>query len=114
MDISVSQNNEVVILNLSGKIMGGPDGTLMNDKLHELLDEEKKFVVIDLKEVSLMNSSGLGMLIGGLTTMRNNGGNLKLACVTNKIESLMTITKLNKLFESYETVDEAVKSFDFS
>lgn len=114
MDFSVSQNGKVIVLNLSGKIMGGPDGTLVNDKLNEFLDEGKKFVVVNLKEVRLMNSSGLGMLIGGLTTMRNNGGNLKLACVTKKIKSLMAIAKLNKFFESYETVDKAVSSFDFS
>jgi anti-sigma B factor antagonist len=58
-----------------------------------------------------MNSSGLGMLIGGLTTMKKAEGHLKLANVTEKIESLLIITKLIKIFESYDSVDEAVKSF---
>jgi anti-sigma B factor antagonist len=58
-----------------------------------------------------MNSSGLGMLIGGLTTMKKAEGHLKLAKVTDKIESLLIITKLITIFEFYETLDEALKSF---
>jgi anti-sigma B factor antagonist len=58
-----------------------------------------------------MNSTGLGNLIGGLTTVRNAGGELKLAKVAQKIQSLLVITKLVTIFESYETVEEAIKSF---
>jgi anti-sigma B factor antagonist len=58
-----------------------------------------------------MNSSGLGMMIGGLTTMKKTGGNLKLARVTEKIESLLIITKLITIFEFYDNVDDAIKSF---
>ena len=59
-----------------------------------------------------MNSTGLGILISGLTTMRNNGGELKLANVTEKIQSLLTITKLITVFETFESVDQAVASFN--
>jgi len=59
-----------------------------------------------------MNSSGLGMLISGLTTMKRENGSLKLVNVTDKIESLLIITKLITIFESYESMDEAVKSFE--
>ena len=58
-----------------------------------------------------MNSSGLGMLIGGLTTMKKAEGNLKLANVTDKIQSLLVITKLITIFEFYNSVDEAAKSY---
>ena len=58
-----------------------------------------------------MNSSGLGILIGGLTTMRNSGGDLKLANITDRIQSLLMITKLLTVFETFETVEEAVQSF---
>ncbi|MCC7429354.1 STAS domain-containing protein [bacterium] len=111
MEISALEKNGVVVLSLSGKIMGGPDGTLLNDKMHELLDKNQKYVVVNLKEVNWMNSSGLGMLIGALTTMRANNGDLKLACITKKIESLMVITKLNKFFTTFETVEDALESF---
>lgn len=104
--------DDVVVLELSGKVMGGPDANLLSEKLHLLIDQNKPKVVADLGKVSWMNSSGLGILIGGLTTMRNNGGDLKLVNVTGKIESLLIITKLIKIFDSYKNVEEAVKSFN--
>jgi anti-sigma B factor antagonist len=101
----------IVVLELSGKIMGGPDASLLNDKLHELIEKGNAQVIADLGKVNWMNSSGLGILIGGLTTMRNNGGDLKLANITDKIQSLLMITKLLTVFETFDTVDKAVESF---
>lgn len=111
MKLTSREENGVVILEPKGKIMGGPDATILHDQLHDLIDQQKKRVVIDLSKVEWMNSTGLGILISGLTTLRNNGGELKLARVTDKIESLLTITKLITVFESFDDVEEAVKSF---
>ncbi|MBN1350639.1 STAS domain-containing protein [candidate division KSB1 bacterium] len=103
--------DDAVVLYLSGKIMGGPDAAILNDKLHELVEAGKTKVVADLSKVNWMNSSGLGILISGLTTMKNINGNLKLACLTERIKSLLMITKLITVFETYNTVDEAIASF---
>ena len=111
MNLKEKEIDGVVLLELSGKLMGGPDAALLSEKLHNLVDQKKTKVIADLGKVSWMNSSGLGILIGGLTTMRNSGGDLRLVNVTGKIESLLIITKLIKIFESYNTVDEAVNSF---
>jgi len=111
MTIKEREQGGVVILELTGKIMGGPDATLLNEKLHDLIDKAKSKVVADLAKVNWMNSSGLGILIGGLTTMRNNKGDLKLANVTERIQSLLIITKLITVFETFQSVDEAVASF---
>lgn len=111
MTLKEKEQDGVVVLELSGKIMGGPDATLLNEKLHELIDNGKSKVVANLAKVNWMNSSGLGILIGGLTTMRNNKGDLKLANVTDRIQSLLIITKLITVFSTYNTVDEAVASF---
>lgn len=111
MTVKEKESNGIVILELSGKIMGGPDASLLNDKLHELIDKSQTKVVIDLGGVNWMNSSGLGILIGGLTTMRNNKGELKLANVTDRIQSLLMITKLLTVFETHDTVDKAIASF---
>jgi len=111
MKLSHRETEGVIILEPKGKIMGGPDATMLHDLLHEFIDQNKKKVVIDLSKVEWMNSTGLGILISGLTTLRNNGGELKLAGVTEKIESLLTITKLITVFDNYDNVDEAVKSF---
>ena len=111
MKMEPRESKGVVILELSGKIMGGPDATLLNEKLHELIGSNKTKIVADLQKVDWMNSSGLGILIGGLTTMRNNGGDLKLANITDRIQSLLMITKLLTVFETFETVEEAIASF---
>ena len=101
----------VAIVELKGKLMGGPDSTALHDKIHGLIADGIHNVVIDLARTKWMNSSGLGALMAGLTTLRNAGGDLKLACVTQKIESLLVITKLITVFETFESVDRAVVSF---
>ncbi len=111
MKLSDYEKDGVAVLEPKGKIMGGPDATLLHEKLHELVEQSKKRVIIDLSKVEWMNSTGLGILISSLTTMRNNGGELKLANVTDKIQSLLTITKLVTVFEAFDSVDDAIKSF---
>lgn len=100
-----------VVIELKGNVMGGEDTKEFNELLHKFIEEDKKNIIVDLHDVKFMNSSGLGMLIGGLTTMKKVNGNLKLARVTDKIESLLVITKLITIFEFYKDVDEAVKSY---
>jgi anti-sigma B factor antagonist len=111
MKLASREAQGVVVLEPKGKIMGGPDATAMHELLHDLVAHDKKRVVIDLSGVDWMNSTGLGILISGLTTMRNAGGDLKLANVTEKIESLLTITKLVTVFETFDTTQSALDSF---
>ena len=99
------------ILHLEGKVMGGPDATMFHGKLHELVSGNKKQVVVDLAKVEWMSSVGLGMLISALTTVKNAGGELKLANVTESIKSLLTITRLVTIFETHDSVDAAIASF---
>lgn len=110
MKIKTYEKYNAVVIELKGDVMGGDDTKDFNQLLHKLIDEGKKNVIVDLSGVKFMNSSGLGMLISGLTTMKKENGNLKLANVGDKIESLLIITKLITIFETYESVDEAVKS----
>jgi anti-sigma B factor antagonist len=112
MKLSDREQDGVVILEPKGKIMGGPDASLLHEKLHECIELDKKRIVIDLSGVDWMNSTGLGILISSYTTLRNNGGMLKLANVTDKIQSLLTITKLVTVFEAYDSVDDAIASFE--
>lgn len=111
MKIKVSEKYEAVVIELKGNVMGGPEAQEFSDLLHKFLDEGKKHVVVDLASVKFMNSSGLGMLISGFTTMKNGGGALKLANATEKINSLLVITKLITIFENFDSIEEAVKSF---
>ncbi len=111
MRLSDRMVNDVAVLEPAGKIMGGPDATLLHEKLHEHIEKGVKKVVIDLTKVDWVNSTGLGILISALTTLKNNGGELKLANVTEKIHSLLTITKLVTVFETHESVEAAIETF---
>lgn len=111
MKLNTREENDIVVLEPTGKIMGGPDASLLHDKLYECIKADRKYVVVDLHGVEWMNSTGLGILIQGYTTLRNSDGKLKLARVTEKIKSLLTITKLGGVFESYDSVEEAIASF---
>ncbi len=102
--------DDIVVLNVSGKIMGGEETTMFHGKLHEYINQNKKNVVVDLSKVDWVNSVGLGMLISALTTVKNAGGRLVLANIT-KIESILTITRLISVFEHYDSREEALKSF---
>jgi anti-sigma B factor antagonist len=111
MKINLVEKYTAVVLELKGDITGTAKDQEFSDILHKLIAEGKKNIIIDLKETGFVNSSGLGMLIGGYTTIKNGGGDLKLANATQKIESLLVITKLTSVFTNYNSVDEAVKSF---
>lgn len=111
MKVKQVEKYGAVIIELKGNVMGGPEAQEFSDLLHKLLEEGKKNVIIDLAETKFMNSSGLGMLISGYTTVKNGGGSMKLANATEKIESLLVITKLITIFEHFTSVDEAVESF---
>ena len=111
MKLTDREIDNIVILEPRGKIMGGPDASLLHDKLYELIENDKKRIVIDLAGVEWMNSTGLGILISSYTTLRHHSGELKLANVTDKIQSLLTITKLVSVFDAHDSVESAVKSF---
>ncbi len=111
MQIKEKMDNEVAILTLKGDLLGEPDTANFRDKIHSLVNDEVKKVVIDLGGVNYMNSSGLGTIIAALTTMRNASGELRLARVGKKVQNLFVITQLVKVFDTYETVDRAIASF---
>lgn len=112
MKLTEREQDGVIVLEPKGKIMGGPDASLLHDKLYEFIEQDKKKFVVDLKDVEWMNSTGLGIIISGFTTLRNSDGTLKLANVTEKIQSLLVITKLQGVFEAFDSVDEAIQSFN--
>jgi len=108
MSYSSYEKNGNTIITLSGKIMGGPEATEINDQIHELIDQGSKKIIIDLNEVDWMNSSGLGILIAAITTLKNNGGALSLINVSERIMNLLKITKLSSVFTIYPDMDSAL------
>lgn len=111
MKVKTSEKYGALVVELKGNVMGGPETQHFHDVLHQAISDNKKNIVVDLSDVKFMNSSGLGMLISGFTSIKNAGGNMKLARATEKINSLLVITKLITIFEHFNSVDEAVESF---
>lgn len=111
MKIKEREQDGVAILELSGKIMGGPDSEKFSSTLKQLIHEEKTRVIVDLGKVTWVNSTGLGILISGYTTMKRSNGEMKLLNVSDRIESIFMVTKLASVFESYKDEDEAIQSF---
>jgi len=105
-------DGDIAILTLKGKMMGGPDMKELHDHIKGLMSDGVNKVVADLGKVKWLNSSGLGTLMGALTTLRNEGGDLKLAHTSDKINSLLMITKLMSIFETYDDVEGALKAFE--
>ena len=109
MKFDDSLQGEIVILDISGKIMGGEETTMFHGRIHEYLGRNKKKFVLDLAKTEWMNSVGLGMLISALTSVKNSGGRLVLANIT-KIESILTITRLITVFEHFDNREDAIKA----
>jgi len=112
MQIQIDKGSDVVRISLDGEMIGGPDATRLAETFHELIEDGHKKILMDMEKVSWMNSSGLGILIGGLTTLRNAGGDLKLLNLAKKIQDLLRVTKLLGIFEVYNNEEEAVASFN--
>jgi len=101
----------VAILEMSGKLMGGPDAETFNEILKTLIHEGCHNVIVSMERVKWVNSTGLGILISGYTTLKKNGGELKLLKVSDRIENIFIVSKLYTVFESFQDEDEAVQSF---
>lgn len=111
MKIKERKRDGVAILELSGKLMGGPDATTFGETLKTLIHEGTTNIIVDLGKVSWVNSTGLGILISGYSTVKKNGGELKLLHVSDRIESIFMVSKLHTVFTSYDDEDAAVQSF---
>ncbi|MBN2414581.1 STAS domain-containing protein [bacterium] len=111
MNAKVKMVDDVAVLTVKGNLMGGSETDSCHMKVKELLEEKTKKIVADLSHVKWVNSKGLGMLMACLTSSKNSGGVFKICGASEKVNSLLMITKLITIFECFDTVDEAVASF---
>lgn len=111
MQIDERTMKNVMILDLKGKLISGNGDALLKDKIHSLVHQGHKQVLLNLGDLSYMDSPGLGEIVAGYTTVSRAGGSLKLLNLTKRIQDLLTITKLLTVFETYQGEQEAVRSF---
>lgn len=111
MTIQQRQIGDVVVLDLDGRMTGGLDSEVFQNTVQSLIDNGKYKVVVNLQSVKWINSTGLGGLIAGFSALQKNDGRMKLLHVPERIESLLKITQLSTIFESFEHEEEAIASF---
>ncbi|WP_456443912.1 STAS domain-containing protein [Caldithrix abyssi] len=108
MQVKSNEIDGIIVLQVSGKIMGGPEAGQINDRIHELIEAGKTKLVIDMSALELMNSSGLGIFIGAVNTLKSNNGRLVMANVPERIQQLFKMTRLISIFIITESVEQAI------
>ena len=111
LDVKERQAGDVTILDMSGEVRIGEGAISLRDSIRSLADQGKKKVLLNLAGVKYMDSSGVGELIANYTTIKRQGGQLKLLNLTQKIQDLLAITKLLTVFDTYDSEAEALNSF---
>lgn len=111
LNIDTKESNGATVLTLTGRVTLGDESNQLRSKIKELLAQGKNRMVLDLGDTSYIDSAGLGTLVAAYTSARNGGGEIKLANVTKKFDELLNITKLVTIFDVYDSVADAVKSF---
>ena len=111
MKTSTRQVNGIVIVDLSGRITLGEGSVLLRDLVRDLVTKGQRKILLNLGDVTYIDSSGIGELVSAFTTVRNQGGELKLLNLTKKVHDLLQITKLYTVFDVKDDEAAAVAAF---
>jgi len=111
MKASTREIDGVTVMDLSGRITLGEGSVVLRDVVRDLLSKGKKKILANLADVNYIDSSGIGELVSAFTTVRNQGGELKLLNLTKKVHDLLQITKLYTVFDVKDDEATAIKSF---
>jgi len=111
LNISTRENGGVIVVDVTGKIALGETSANLHQELRELINSGKKDILLNLKDVTTIDSSGLGTLVASYTTAEKSGGTMKLVNLTDRATELMTITKLYTVFEIFDDERAALNSF---
>ena len=112
MPFPYDEINGIIVLHLKDKLMGGFECTEVKEEVHELINQGYKNLIVDFAKLYWSNSAGIGALISCYHNISKLGGQLKFARPTPKVQYYLQISKLDTVFEVYETIDKAVASFD--
>ena len=111
MDINLRANGKVTILDLQGNLTIGAAEETLRQRVEELVTDNQKYLLINLENVPMIDSSGIGSLVKSFTHAKNKGGKLKLLKPTRLARQLLSITGLLSVFETFDDEATAVASF---
>ena len=111
MKANTRQVNGVTVVDMSGRITLGEGSVILREAIKDLVAKGQKKILLNLGDVTYIDSSGIGELVSGFTAVRNRGGELKLLSLTKKVNDLLQLTKLFTVFDVYYDETTAVRSF---
>ena len=111
LKLSVREVKDIVIIDLSGRLTMGEPCAALRDEIHDQAGHGNKKILLNLADVSYIDSAGLGELTAAFTSIKNRDGQLKLLSLTKRVHDLMQITKLYTVFDVYDDERKAVGSF---
>jgi len=109
--LTTRQVGDVTVIDVAGRITLGEGSSVLRDALRDLVTKNQKKILLNLGEVSYIDSSGIGELVSGFTTVTNGGGGLKLLNLNKRVKDLLQITKLYTVFDVHEDEASAIRSF---
>jgi anti-sigma B factor antagonist len=109
--LTTRQVGDVTVVDAAGRITLGEGASMFRDKIRDLATGGNKKLLLNLAEISYIDSSGIGELVSGFTTVTNQGGVVKLLNLTKRVQDLLQITKLYTVFEVFDDETKAVRSF---
>lgn len=109
--LNTRQVGDVSVVDVAGRITLGEGSSALRDLMRELVGKGQKKILLNLGEVSYIDSSGIGELVSGFTTVTNSGGELKLLNLNKRVKDLLQITKLYTVFDVHEDEASAIRSF---
>ncbi len=111
MHVEIRKTGDVVVVDLKGKLTAGLGDQILRDTIDELLAENWRKILLNLSEVSFMDSAGVGELVAGLRTAKRFGAGLKLLNANDRVQSTLYVARLLPIFEIYRDEDEAIQKF---
>jgi anti-sigma B factor antagonist len=110
MKMTRETRDDVLVLRLSGQLMGGPDADAVREAIQEALRQGGRKILFDLGELTWVNSTGLGILISAHINASNLGGKVGLARVSRRIESILAVTRLDTVFQAFADEETALRA----
>ena len=109
--LSPRQVGDVTVIDVTGRITLGEGSSNLREGIRDLVSKGNKKILLNLGDVSYIDSSGIGELVSGFTSVANSGGQLKLLNLTKRVRDLLQITKLYTVFEVHDDEASAIRSF---
>ena len=109
--LTTRQVGDVTVVDVAGRITLGEGSSALRDLVRDMVSKNQKKILLNLGDVSYIDSSGIGELVSGFTTVTNSGGALKLLNLNKRVKDLLQITKLYTVFDVHEDEAGAIRSF---